>query len=669
MSIQHFNSYPQFYANQVLKSSDLNRSFGFLDEQARLSRLHLVGQGIIDGLDLSFTEKRILCIKKGRALDSGGWFVQLTEDALYPFVAEVPYSEAPFETDNLESLVTGGGSRIQYICFKTEDDARELGLTPIPITAVPVDNLLIALAYGTRRDLSNRCSHDSCDINVTSLLTEAWPVLVKQGPAPLFHQLAATDQYIYPFMPVQLSPSSNIKAFNKAVRDAFNQQRSELVSVMKTIFTQVFGQKYVLPKKNATGFVTQKTPWDHVLPKSRTVFGRMYGCILKTERLLSSGKEDFVPDFFLSYLDDLRLAVNELIEAYNEFAVETRFIPDWIPQGRLTYLGLASRAYDPRYKSLFRKADIADSDHGIPRLERMISRLSILSKNFIGTRSTRELAAKPENIVPSRPGARLSEKPIPFYYENPHFADFIEAWNADKPTSYRTAPDQGSVRGVNQRKKALMAPAAGMEYRLEAFHYKNAYSLMELMDDKSPLGWMNLKLVNVPMDSCRRLTAAQADLIKAYFASNHLRKATQPTKKMIDLKMSWLTDTLWLLQRSTGNNKQKLDAYIDALRDGDDCKPVLTFSFRQSLNEHEEDLWVMTRRIKEALGLDYTDKKNKFADPVYSAFLNLLNILAARSAPAEIDLTKAFLNGPIRPGCTVGLLSKENKAFSYVVLY
>ena len=67
MAIDHFNSYPHFYANQVLKCSDLNDSFGFLDEQARLSRLHLVGKGIISGLEVSFQNNSVLKVGKGVA--------------------------------------------------------------------------------------------------------------------------------------------------------------------------------------------------------------------------------------------------------------------------------------------------------------------------------------------------------------------------------------------------------------------------------------------------------------------------------------------------------------------------------------------------------------------------------------------------------------------------
>ena len=362
MAIEHFNAYPHFVANQVLKCSDLNNSFGFLDEQARLSRLHMVGQGIISGLGPTFMDDGTLCIGKGLAINSGGWVVQVNEDTYYPYVAKVVYNDQPFESDNLENLVTKGGSRVEYICFQSEDDARELGLKPVPFSTVKKSNYLIALAYGTRRELSNRCSHDSCDINVTSLLTEAWPVLVRPDSAPLFKQLSACDQRIPPFMPVQLPTGSDIKEFNQAVKKAFNEQRNEWVDVMKTVFSKVFGQKYVHTRKGSQGFVSKASSWDHVFSESRQLFGRLNGCIVKIENLFASGKQDYVPDYFLSFMDDLRVALDEMIEAYNEFAAETVYLPDWIPEGRLTYLGQLTKPWDQAYKSLFRKADVLASE-------------------------------------------------------------------------------------------------------------------------------------------------------------------------------------------------------------------------------------------------------------------------------------------------------------------
>ena len=666
MAIQHFNSYPHFVANQVLKSSDLNNSFGFLDEQARLSRLHMVGQGILSGLDAANWKNTALLIRKGFAVNGGGWVVQLNEDTEYHFVAKVPYRDTPFETDNLEDLVAKGGGRVEYICFKTEDDARELGLAPVPMSTVLKGNYLVALAYGTRRELSNRCSHDSCDINVTSLLTEAWPVLVKPGSAPLFRILPACEQRIFPFKPIRLKSTSNIKLFNAALKSAFEEQRGEWVRVMKTVFSQVFGQKYVKTQKGV-GFVSKPSPWDHVLPESRQLFGRLNGCIVKTENLFASGKEDFVPDYCLSYLDDLRRALNELIETYNEYAAETVYLPDWIPEGRLIYLGWITKLWDKSYKSLFRKADVLASESAALRLERMIRRIHILSEHFIGTESPKQLSARLTSVAVLKPGVRFSDRPIPFYYAMSDDIEFLSVWNADKSSTYRNAPDYGCRELGGTRKNGLMAPGSGMEYYLEAYQFKPFATVKASLNNNSPLAWMNLTVKEIPLKTVRRLTPEQTNVLKKYFASTSFRSFLPEVVKKGNTKMTWLANKLDAILYILPNTSL-VTSFIDALRTGDDYNLHLSYDFSKELKNNVSELWEMTRFLKTSFGLKYPDKKNRFADPLYSAFLNLFNILADR-AEMEILLNLACLNGPIRPGSTVCLLTKDGKVISYAVNY
>jgi hypothetical protein len=49
---QLINSYPVFEGNQVLTSSQLNQMTAYLDEQNRLTRVKLIGSGVVCGLKL-----------------------------------------------------------------------------------------------------------------------------------------------------------------------------------------------------------------------------------------------------------------------------------------------------------------------------------------------------------------------------------------------------------------------------------------------------------------------------------------------------------------------------------------------------------------------------------------------------------------------------------------
>lgn len=669
MAIEHINSYPHFVANQVLKSSDLNHSFGFLDEQARLSRLHLVGQGIIEGLDVSY-KNGVLTVGKGVALDSGGWVVQLTEDSAYKFVAEVPFSETPFDSDNLEDLAVSGGGRVGYICFKTSDDALELGLKPVAISKIQTKDLLVALAYGTKRELSNRCSHDSCDINVTSLLVEAWPVLVKAGPRPLYKSLAPFNSTLLPYESCYLKiGTGNIKEFNKLIEPYFKNKRDELVNSLKSILSNLFGQKYVAKnQRKKSGFTTKATAWDHVFPDCRRLLGRLHGCILKTENYCPAQKTDHIRDYYLSFLDDLRQAVSEFIEAYNEFAAETVRIPDWIPESRFTFLGTPFKADGDCYRSYFRKADAFTSQSGAIRLGRMLRRICVLSEHFIGSISATELAKMSINIVAVKPGARLSEKPIPFYYRTSQTPEFLENWNADKCSSFRAVPDYESHASKNTKNNPLLLPQHGMNLFLEAYQYKAVNVIKNSLLYNRSGWWRNITVKTIDYQAVKRLSPSQQEFLNKYFAVDDfpskysdalLQKLTGNAQSLVRT-----LNSLWKSRKTAAAIAKDIQAFRDGVGSGLKWPKKKVDEMIAAM----DGLWEMTRAFKAVVGLTYEDKKNKFADPVYSAFLGLFNCII-HEEDTGVDLCYAILCGPIYPDSTVILMTENEKVFTYAVLY
>ena len=73
------NSYPVFEKNQVLTESQLNQMVRYLDQQNRLTRVSLIGLGIICGLDVLFETDTSLTITKGVGITSEGFLIQMGE--------------------------------------------------------------------------------------------------------------------------------------------------------------------------------------------------------------------------------------------------------------------------------------------------------------------------------------------------------------------------------------------------------------------------------------------------------------------------------------------------------------------------------------------------------------------------------------------------------------
>ena len=173
MDSNHKITYPHFYFNQVLRSSTLNSYFAFMDRQTRLSRMHLLGCGIVDGLTFSM-DGDALVLSKGVAVNKDGWLIEIPEEIRYRFAADVDFSEEDFLSDDLEALMSLGGSRIKKICFQAEDDVRQFqNRIPEPLSSLNPNDYVVALAYGIRNEYNSRCSQDSCDLNTTDKVLEA----------------------------------------------------------------------------------------------------------------------------------------------------------------------------------------------------------------------------------------------------------------------------------------------------------------------------------------------------------------------------------------------------------------------------------------------------------------------------------------------------------------
>lgn len=93
------NAYPIFEANQVLKFSDLNSLFDYLDGHNRLTRTHLIGMGIVCGLKVTLTTSAAattIAIAPGCGVTSEGYLIRLDETTLTHF-DEVAIDKRLFE--------------------------------------------------------------------------------------------------------------------------------------------------------------------------------------------------------------------------------------------------------------------------------------------------------------------------------------------------------------------------------------------------------------------------------------------------------------------------------------------------------------------------------------------------------------------------------------------
>jgi len=91
-------SYPVFEADQVLTNRHLNDMFNYLEQHDRLTRIKLIGSGIVCGLEVSFQQKESISISKGCGLTSQGYLITFCDTVFTHFM---PYNTRNFPADLL----------------------------------------------------------------------------------------------------------------------------------------------------------------------------------------------------------------------------------------------------------------------------------------------------------------------------------------------------------------------------------------------------------------------------------------------------------------------------------------------------------------------------------------------------------------------------------------
>ena len=459
--------YPYFVANQVLKSKSLNDAFFHLDEQGRVTRTNLFGHGIIEGLTYTWKDG-VLTIDRGEAITSNGWYIQFPRKQEYRYAAEVflgenPAEEVyPFNDDSLLALLKYGGSRVCYACFKTKEEAHEFHHNPTPIIEIPSAHYVVAMVCGTRNHSRSACTEDSCDINVTQKDCEAWPVLVNIY-ATFKYEERVNYAFVLPIYKVMEPCCQRVQLMrfdylrrSQSLSNLKDYQWSWIVQSMEvinngaiTIARDILGQNYDFTLKES--IKVRKSIWKNLFDKPREVISRFRASVIKVNRIFTNNGQG-LPDYCLTFLRDYADAMMEFIEEYNLFVAKHPYLPLRDPLDCLVYLGSAREldnktgaSYDQTYRSHFRKAHDEGLKEDALRLERFLRRISLLTEAFVGTSwHTIDSPMKMFNLVPCRPEAKISDRPIPFYY-NASYENFKRCWRAGNISEVSFVYDHGTT--------------------------------------------------------------------------------------------------------------------------------------------------------------------------------------------------------------------------------
>jgi len=189
-------TYPQFAANQVLSNKHLNDLFKYLDEQDRLTRTHLIGLGIVCGLEASYGRGENnfgISISRGCGVTSEGYLIRWDEDEVLEYFK--PY-EKPLALDyTFFDLPGGEGTYPMWeLMVADDDDPATRGLSADFLTGTDQregegDEKVLILIFECELLDNKNCTPNNCDDKGETITTNVRPVLIRKNDLEYIRQV------------------------------------------------------------------------------------------------------------------------------------------------------------------------------------------------------------------------------------------------------------------------------------------------------------------------------------------------------------------------------------------------------------------------------------------------------------------------------------------------
>lgn len=435
---QLINSYPVFEGNQVLTSSQLNQMVAYLDEQNRLTRVKLIGSGVVCGMKLDFESTEnppIINISKGIGVTSEGYLMSMGDCALnryrtYHLPSGMTY--LPFVDPNTRQQDV---ELFELISIDQNVD----GESDIHFLNEPSDFLsdkVVMLFYECVDDDLKSCLGKSCDDRGMNRVFTLRKLLVS---------IAELENKIIPRTCV---PDKQNNAKYNLPRFIIGEPKFQPNTPQSTSYNE-FSQNYVEQILNNT-FISE------FLPSTTSLYNGLFDALRQTYTDFAGilapvyeGTNPFngLPDaswtsflnqqsagprylgvqYFYDFIKDLILAYNEFYDAAFELMSDCCPNMNCFPKHLLLGEVIAEGGCTPsQYRNYFTPSEaIAGNNDALDRLVMLHKRMVLMTRKFnlsiVNNPSTEPIPPNPLGqpvfITPSNEKRDpLSMRSIPYYY-------------------------------------------------------------------------------------------------------------------------------------------------------------------------------------------------------------------------------------------------------------
>lgn len=380
-------SYPKYASGQILKSEDLNDSFNYLERHIRTTRNLMIGYGIFNGLSYQIGNDK-LTIEKGQALTKDGYVINIDCTQIYDCVVKKEDYEC--QSDHL--------SDIDYFFYnKNEADIpKNESITNIQ----NISEYVLAIIIEIKSNRQKYCDYVSCSITPERIELLPRPVLIKKSKIKTFTINATLLNYVETERLMGVLEFRNLIILRHRMLNNYKKNRKAITDALVSI-----------QKSIPVGFYTD------IL--NNNISTQLKKAINLLKYMADNSTE--IPGYYLLFLNDLRLAINEFVSLYNKFVRSYQLFTLYEPKEQLIILGQIpsiTNFEEDEYRTAFKqinpdsifKSDTETLSLAIQRIISLI--LSFKQKKYHASKETIK-------IIPSKYfTSKLGEMSIPFYYND-----------------------------------------------------------------------------------------------------------------------------------------------------------------------------------------------------------------------------------------------------------
>jgi hypothetical protein len=422
-----YTEFPKFVPDQLLTSEHLNQVFNYLDEQDRLTRVCLIGIGIVCGLEVRTNNAGTsITISKGCGVTSEGYLVEVPETTYTEYAVFDPVKERYYDRFVDTAAKTKKFDLFELVQAGVIEES-------VPLTNGFIGNKVVLLFVELLEESNKNCDPNSCDNKGVKVTVTFRPLLVSKTNADNFlladgddasvalpeAAFSLTEMRMKRFdVPATtlLDSAAVFEAFLKAMDEAFFKQLEETLS--KTFGVFGFLVQDVYPSNPFAGLVNRfRFLWDKSLTASQLLHVQYY--------------YDLFSDVLLSY-EELRIVGRRLLGVC---CPNIALFPRHLLLGEAQGFNIHVHS---EYRHYFIPSPIlAQQSQYQIELRSLQLRLVLLLDTFLVPNVPKtggKLPAEFVRITPSKLGeAPLSKRAIPYYYEVKKGTNHLyKYWDSEK---------------------------------------------------------------------------------------------------------------------------------------------------------------------------------------------------------------------------------------------